>query len=66
VQESLASGTPCVVPNTGGASDLISNNETGYVINTSDPLALIEAVNNYQNRSDRKEMQSAARNSVDK
>lgn len=64
VQESLASGTPCVVPNTGGASDLISNNETGYVIDTSDPLALIEAVNNYQNRSDRKEMQSAARNSV--
>jgi phosphatidylinositol alpha 1,6-mannosyltransferase len=64
VQEALASGTPCIVPTTGGPADLISNGSTGYIINTSDPIALAGAVEHFMSRSDHEDMRTMARDSV--
>ena len=64
VQEALASGTPCIVPTTGGPADLISNGSTGYIINTSDPIALVGAVEHFMARTDHGDMRTMARDSV--
>ncbi len=64
VQEALASGTPCIVPTTGGPADLISNGSTGYIINTSDPVALVGAVEHFMARTDHGDMRTMARDSV--
>jgi len=64
VQEALASGTPCIVPTTGGPADLVTRGATGYVINTSNPVELLATVNHFLGRTDRDEMKVMARNSV--
>ena len=64
VQEALASGTPCVVPKTGGPADLISHGRTGYVIDSSNSIELNDVVNKHLGREDRKQMRIAARDSV--
>ena len=64
VQEALSSGTPCIVPTTGGPADLVTQNVTGYIINTSDSQALKGAVQDFMSRDDHEEMQVMARSSV--
>jgi phosphatidylinositol alpha 1,6-mannosyltransferase len=64
VQEALASGTPCVVPKTGGPADLISHGRTGYVIDTSNSIELNDVVSKHLGREDRKQMRIAARDSA--
>ena len=64
VQEALSSGTPCIVPTTGGPADLVTQNITGYIIDTSNPQSLKDAVHDFINRDDQSEMQLMARSSV--
>ena len=64
VQEALSSGTPCIVPTTGGPADLVTEKATGYILHTDNPDALKAAVHHFSNRDDRAEMQLMARNSV--
>ena len=64
VQEALASGIPSIVPRTGGPADLVTHGRTGYVIDISDALQLNQTVNLHHDRSDRKQMRIAARDSV--
>lgn len=63
-QEALASGVPVIVPKSGGAADLVTNNKTGYVIDTDNPFELLQTVINHFTRNDRKQMSLAARASV--
>ena len=65
VQEALSSGTPCIVPLTGGPADLVTTGATGYVIDTSNPNQLISSVEHFMARADRGEMSLMARNSVE-
>jgi len=65
VQEALSSGTPCIVPITGGPADLVTTGATGYIIDTSSPTALLEAVEHFISRMDRAEMSLMARHSVE-
>ena len=65
VQEALSSGTPCIVPTTGGPADLVTTGATGYVIDMSDPQQLIASVEHFMQRSDRNEMSLMARDSVE-
>jgi phosphatidylinositol alpha 1,6-mannosyltransferase len=64
VQEALASGTPCIVPTTGGPIDLVSHGKTGYVINIHRPDELEAAVLHFKLRNDRANMALQARQSV--
>jgi len=64
VQEALASGIPSIVPRTGGPADLVTHGRTGYVIDISDASQLNQTVNLHHERSDRKQMRIAARDSV--
>ena len=63
-QEALASGVPVIVPKSGGAADLVTNNKTGYVIDTDNHFELLQTVINHFTRNDRKQMSLAARASV--
>jgi phosphatidylinositol alpha 1,6-mannosyltransferase len=65
VQEALSSGTPCIVPLTGGPADLVTTGATGYVIDTSDPSLLLASVEHFISRADRSEMSLTARDSVE-
>jgi phosphatidylinositol alpha 1,6-mannosyltransferase len=65
VQEALASGTPCIVPVTGGPSDLVSHGPTGYVINSHRPEELEAAALHFMLRTDKREMREMARASVE-
>jgi phosphatidylinositol alpha 1,6-mannosyltransferase len=65
VQEALSSGTPCIVPVTGGPSDLVSHGPTGYVINSHRPEELEAATLHFMLRTDKKEMREMARASVE-
>ena len=65
VQEALASGTPCIVPKTGGPADLVTTGSTGYIIDTSDPKALRASVEDFMARGDREAMSLMARDSVE-
>ncbi len=65
VQEALASGVPCIVPRTGGPADLVSHGITGWVIDTSNSLALQDCINNYLFHDDPVEMRLTARASVE-
>ncbi len=65
VQEALASGVPCIVPTTGGPADLVTSNETGYVLHTDRADSLLAAVNHFFSRTDKEEMKSLARSSVE-
>ena len=65
VQEALASGTPCIVPTTGGPADLVSQGATGYIIHTEDQEALTSAVEDFMFRKDRDAMRVMARHSVE-
>ena len=64
VQEALSSGTPCIVPTTGGPADLVAHGKTGYVINIHRPDELEAAVLHFKMRNDRVNMAHAARQSV--
>lgn len=64
VQEALASGTPCIVPTTGGPADLVSHGKTGYVINIHRPDELEATVMHFKLRNDRANMALQARQSV--
>jgi len=65
VQEALSSGTPCIVPLTGGPADLVTTGATGYVIDTSNPRELIATVEDFMLRPDRQLMSLTARDSVE-
>ena len=64
VQEALSSGTPCIVPTTGGPADLVSHGKTGYVINIHRPDDLESTVMHFKLRNDRANMALQARQSV--
>lgn len=64
VQEALSSGTPCIVPTTGGPADLVNHGKTGYVINIHRPDELESAVLHFKMRNDRTNMELQARQSV--
>ena len=64
VQEALSSGTPCIVPTSGGPADLVQHGKTGYVINTHRPDELESAVLHFKLRNDRKNMALLSRKSV--
>lgn len=64
VQEALSSGTPCIVPMTGGPADLVSHGKTGYVINIHRPDELESAIIHFKLRNDRANMVLQARQSV--
>jgi len=64
VQEALASGIPSIVPRTGGPADLVAHGRTGYVIDIFDAVQLNQTVNLHHERTDRKQMRIAARDSV--
>jgi phosphatidylinositol alpha 1,6-mannosyltransferase len=64
VQEALASGIPSIVPRTGGPADLVVHGHTGYVIDIFDAAQLNQTVNLHHERTDRKQMRIAARDSV--
>ena len=64
VQEALSSGTPCIVPTTGGPADLVSHGKTGYVINIHRPDDLESTVLHFKLRNDRANMALQARQSV--
>jgi phosphatidylinositol alpha 1,6-mannosyltransferase len=64
VQEALSSGTPCIVPTTGGPADLVSHGKTGYVINIHRPDELESTVMHFKLRNDRANMEIQARQSV--
>ena len=65
VQEALASGVPCIVPTTGGPADLISANQTGYVLLTERSDSLHAAVSHFIAREDKEQMRKASRISVE-
>lgn len=65
VQEALASGVPCIVPTTGGPADLVTTNETGYILHTERPESLISAIDHFLKRDDRESMKELARSSVE-
>jgi phosphatidylinositol alpha 1,6-mannosyltransferase len=64
VQEALSSGTPCVVPKTGGPADLVTHGTTGYIIDTSNPFELQSAVTHFRLRNDREFVSEISRDSV--
>jgi phosphatidylinositol alpha 1,6-mannosyltransferase len=64
VQEALSTGTPCIVPTTGGPADLVSHGKTGYVINIHRPDDLESTVMHFKLRNDRANMALQARQSV--
>jgi len=65
VQEALSSGTPCIVPLTGGPADLVTRGATGYIIDTSDGKALLASVEHFIVRRDRSEISRLSRESVE-
>ena len=64
VQEALASGIPSIVPRTGGPADLVAHGRTGYVIDIFNAAHLNQTVNLHHERTDRKQMRIASRDSV--
>jgi len=64
VQEALASGIPAIVPRSGGPADLVAHGRTGYVIDIFNAEQLNQTVNLHHERTDRKQMRIAARDSV--
>ena len=64
VQEALASGIPSIVPRSGGPADLVAHGRTGYVIDIFNEAQLNQTVNLHHERTDRKQMRIAARDSV--
>ena len=44
--EAMACGVPCAGFDTGGIPDMIKNNETGFLAETGNPVALAEAIRN--------------------
>lgn len=65
VQEALASGVPCIVPKSGGPADLVTHGITGWIVDTSNALALKDCVDNYLFHDDPVEMRLTARASVE-
>jgi len=44
ILESMASGVPCVVTNVGGNSEVVVDNETGYLVEPGNPEMLAKAI----------------------
>ena len=65
IQESLASGTVVVGPDTGGPTDLIDHGRTGLLIDTADSHLLLHSVYNLLEHPALDLMQIAARKSVE-
>jgi len=64
IQEALASGVPVIAPNTGGPTDLVNHESTGYLIDTANSLALSKSMTEILNNPDHEFMRIRARESV--
>jgi len=64
IQEALASGVPVIAPNSGGPLDLVKHGWTGYLIDTSNAVALNRAVNMLIHMQDPLILQQRTRESV--
>jgi phosphatidylinositol alpha 1,6-mannosyltransferase len=64
IQESLASGTVVVGPDSGGPTDLIEHGKTGLLIDTADSHLLLHSIYTLLEHPSRDLMQIAARKSV--
>ncbi|MEI9907022.1 MAG: glycosyltransferase family 1 protein [Actinomycetota bacterium] len=64
VQEALASGTPVIAPNSGGPIDLVENQRSGYLIDTSDSELLLKTVLAVKSDVNLAQMSRHARKSV--
>jgi phosphatidylinositol alpha 1,6-mannosyltransferase len=65
IQESLASGTVVVGPDTGGPTDLIEHGKTGLLIDTADSHLLLHSIYSLLEHPSLDLMQLAARKSVE-
>ena len=65
IQESLASGTVVVGPDTGGPTDLIEHGKTGLLIDTADSHLLLHSIYTLLEHPSLDLMQIAARKSVE-
>jgi len=65
IQESLASGTVVVGPDSGGPIDLIEHGKTGLLIDTANAHELLESVFTLAEHPARDLMEEAARKSVE-
>ena len=65
ILEAMAHGLPIVAPDVGGISEIVSNDEDGYLVSTRDPKAFAEkCFLLYKNRQLRRRMAGAAREKI--
>jgi len=66
VCEAMSCGTPVIVSKNTGAKDIITNNESGFIIETASQTQLAEKINYfYKNRSEIEKMGRNARKAVE-
>jgi len=54
VIEAMANATPSVVTTTGGSPELVSNQNSGYIVDTNDVVAFAEAMNKLINNKEQR------------
>jgi len=65
ILEAMAYGLPVIAPNVGGISEIVSDGEDGYLVDTRDPRAFAEkCFLLYKNRQLRQRMAGAAREKI--